>query len=280
MESEHLKKLSDELKEAREKAELTIEEISSKTRIDIKYIEAIENANFDIMPDVYMRAFMKEYAKQCKLDPEEVSKKYDRAKEGKPIHQTEEEQTSEKPEEAEKKKPVKKEFSDEKPQSIKSNKSKFKFNKPTIITAVVLLVILAIAAYFLLMKDTSPEIVVERPFEEVLEEKTQKDQSDRFEIEEEPSSSKKNIVATQDSLMLSFRANDTCWVQAVIDEELEREFMLYNNSRATIKAADKFELIIGNVGGVELELDGEKLPVEGRKGERKIFSVNRNGIIQ
>lgn len=279
MESEHLKKLSNELKKAREKTELTLEEISSKTRIDIKFLKAIEEAEFDIMPDVYMRAFMKEYAKQCKLDPEEVLKKYSRAKEGKPIDQEEEEQASEKTEDKSKKKSVKKEFTDEKPSLDKIDKSKFNFNKPTIVTAVVLLVILAIAAYFMFMKDSSEEIVVERPFEEVLEEKTQKDQSDRFEIEDEPPALE-NITATQDSLVLSFRANDTCWVQAVIDGELEREFMLYNNSSTTIKASDKFDLVIGNIGGVELELDGGKLPIQGKKGERKTFSVNRDGIIQ
>lgn len=279
MESEHLKKLSNELKKARENTDLTLEEISSKTRIDIKFLKAIEEAEFDIMPDVYMRAFMKEYAKQCKLDPEEVLKKYSRAKEGKPIDQEEEDQASEKTEDTTKKKSVKKEFTDEKPSLDKSDKSKFNFNTPSIITAVVLLVILAIAAYFMFMKDSSEEIVVERPFEEVLEEKTQKDQSDRFEIEDEPPALE-NIAATQDSLILSFRANDTCWVQAVIDGELEREFILYNNSSATIKATDKFELVIGNIGGVELALDGEKLPVQGRKGERRTFSVNRDGIIQ
>ncbi|MDZ7766666.1 MAG: helix-turn-helix domain-containing protein [Melioribacteraceae bacterium] len=278
MESEHLKKFSDELKESREKTELTLEEISSKTRIDIKYLKAIESANFDIMPNVYMHAFIKEYAKQCKLDPEEVLTKYKRARKGKSASETEAEQASEKTEETTKKKAIKKEFSDEKPQPDKSDQAKFNLNKPTIITIIVLLLILATAAYFMFVRDNSPEIVVERPFEEVLEEKTQNDPQERFEIEDE-SSSMENISAVQDSLTLSMQAIDTCWVQVIIDGEQEREFMLFTNNSTTIKAAERFDLIIGNLGGVNLQLNGENLSVEGRLGERKTFSVNRDGIL-
>ena len=95
MSSEYLKQLSEELKEAREKSKLTIEQIFTKTRIDKKYLNAIENGNFSIMPEVYIRAFIKEYAKAVGLVPSDILSKYELAKEGKSYSQTEVEEVVE-----------------------------------------------------------------------------------------------------------------------------------------------------------------------------------------
>ena len=76
---ESIKKLTDEFKSHREKREISLQHIHNKTRIDIKYLRAIEEGNFDIMPQVYLRAFIKEYAKSIDLDPDETLNKYELA---------------------------------------------------------------------------------------------------------------------------------------------------------------------------------------------------------
>ena len=83
MGNEHLNNLANELRTAREKSKITIDQIFIKTRIDRKYLNAIESGNFSIMPEVYIRAFVREYAKSVGLDPEEIIKKFDAAKFGK-----------------------------------------------------------------------------------------------------------------------------------------------------------------------------------------------------
>ncbi len=74
-----LKKFAAELKKTREKNKLTIDQIFTKTRIDKKFLNAIEEGNFSILPEVYIRAFIKEYSKTIGLDPDEVLKKFELA---------------------------------------------------------------------------------------------------------------------------------------------------------------------------------------------------------
>ena len=76
MSNQLVKKIADELKEARKKKKISIEQIFTKTRIDKKYLNAIEDGNFSIMPDVYIRAFIKEFAVNVGLNPNEIIEKY------------------------------------------------------------------------------------------------------------------------------------------------------------------------------------------------------------
>ncbi|MCB9248982.1 MAG: helix-turn-helix domain-containing protein [Ignavibacteriales bacterium] len=80
--NEYLKKFSEQLKAIREEKKVTIDQINTKTRIDKKFLEAIESGNFSIMPDVYMKAFIKEYSRAIDLDPSEVLEKFELANKG------------------------------------------------------------------------------------------------------------------------------------------------------------------------------------------------------
>ena len=46
------------LKEQRESSETSLEDISDFTKIDIKYLIAIEEGDFSCLPNVYMRLFL------------------------------------------------------------------------------------------------------------------------------------------------------------------------------------------------------------------------------
>ena len=78
-----LKKFTDELKEQREKAGITLQNVAAKTRIDIKFLEALEDGNFNFLPEIYVKAFIKQYSKVVGLDEEETLQKYILVKEGK-----------------------------------------------------------------------------------------------------------------------------------------------------------------------------------------------------
>ena len=86
MATEALKKFAEELKIARESKEISLQQIANKTRIDIKFLNAIESANFDILPEIYIKAFIKEYANLVELDPKEVINKYEFARTGRLDH--------------------------------------------------------------------------------------------------------------------------------------------------------------------------------------------------
>tara|TARA_Y100001968_G_C19419674_1_gene751039 strand:+ start:1188 stop:2078 length:891 start_codon:yes stop_codon:yes gene_type:complete len=57
-----------ELKGLRESSEISLEEISDFTKIDIKYLMAIEEGDFSSLPNVYMRLFLRSYCDYIKAD--------------------------------------------------------------------------------------------------------------------------------------------------------------------------------------------------------------------
>ena len=65
--------LFQELKKAREAKGIPLAQISDITRITEEYLEAIENGNVKILPQAYVRAFIREYADVVGLSPDEVT---------------------------------------------------------------------------------------------------------------------------------------------------------------------------------------------------------------
>jgi transcriptional regulator with XRE-family HTH domain len=51
-----------ELQKAREYRGMTLEEVSRTTKINVKYLRALEDEEFDVLPEPYVKAFIKAYA--------------------------------------------------------------------------------------------------------------------------------------------------------------------------------------------------------------------------
>ena len=66
-----------DLKSKRESQDLTLEEISDFTKIDIKFLVAIENGDFSCLPSVYMRLFLRSYCKYISADAEQALNDYE-----------------------------------------------------------------------------------------------------------------------------------------------------------------------------------------------------------
>ena len=65
------------LKQAREAKNLSLADIADTTFISVRFLEAIEAGKTDILPQAYVRAFIREYAAVVGLDPAEVMRRYD-----------------------------------------------------------------------------------------------------------------------------------------------------------------------------------------------------------
>lgn len=66
-----------ELKELRVSKEISLEELETKTKINFKYLEAIESGNFDILPVPYLRLFIRAYAIEIGGDSERALEQLD-----------------------------------------------------------------------------------------------------------------------------------------------------------------------------------------------------------
>src|SRR5690625_7041564 len=65
------------LKEAREAKNLSLESLQETTKIQKRYLVAIEQGDFHVLPGkFYARAFIKEYALAVGLNPDELLEEY------------------------------------------------------------------------------------------------------------------------------------------------------------------------------------------------------------
>lgn len=65
------------LREARENKGLTLEDVQSSTRINVRYLSALESGNYDALPTpVHVRGFLRNYARHLGLDPQPLLDRY------------------------------------------------------------------------------------------------------------------------------------------------------------------------------------------------------------
>lgn len=65
--------LGEKLRRARKRAGVDLIEAELSTKIRAKYLEALENEDFDLLPnDIYTRGFLSTYAQYLELDPDKI----------------------------------------------------------------------------------------------------------------------------------------------------------------------------------------------------------------
>lgn len=325
MSSELFRKFAEELKATREKKEVTLQQISNKTRINIKFLEAIEEGNFSVIDEIYIRAFLREYAQQINLDENEILKRYDQCKAGridepeksdsvevkkedepkkeeletpqsrKMVLEEQKPKPKSKPPKQKKEKSKIKEkkevFSEESHKKvidvnssekdsnlpsllngISKNLNSIKGNTPVLSGIAVGLLIIFVIVYFTFIRESKPEIINERPYEEVVQQQAQKSEVEAH---------KKTVhETTLDSLTLTIAASDTSWIRVVLDDAKAEEFILLPGLSKQLKAGIDFNLLIGNSGGIELYLNEKSLDFKGKAGGVRNIVVDKNGYRQ
>lgn len=286
-----LKSFTNELKKTREKAGITLEGVSAKTRIDIKFLKALERGDVHFLPELYVKAFIKQYAKVIGLDEDETLQRYLLAIEGKKLPDKEDETVDsemvesdtedqesqgEKQEEQEDKKKELYSFTDE---SAKNNGSSKSIKKKTPLVYFVSVLIIAtgvVLIYFLFVKDKDNNIVVEKPFDEVLQ-----DTPKRFVNEEVDQVPEENLPKNIEELTLTLTNNDSsdsAWVFVVMDNKTSREFLLFPKTSQTFNATSNFIFTLGNSGVIEMKLNNEKLEFNKRRSAVRYYKLDKNGL--
>lgn len=65
------------LREARVRRNLTLQQVEEDTKIRVKYVQAMENEDFDVMPGAtYVKGFLRTYSEYLALDPEVMLDEY------------------------------------------------------------------------------------------------------------------------------------------------------------------------------------------------------------
>lgn len=283
-----LKSFANELKKTREEAGITLEGVSAKTRIDIKFLKALERGDVHFLPELYVKAFVKQYAKVIGLDEDETLQRFLLAKDGKTLPGKEDEtidseivetgtedQESQGQKQEDKKKTLYS-FSDERTKNNRSSKSMKKKKLLVYSVSILIALIGVVLIYFLFVKDKENNIVVEKPFDEVLQ-----DTPKRFVNEEVDQIPKENSPINIEELTLTLTNNDSgdsAWIFVVMDNKTSREFLLFPKTSQSFKAKSNFKFTLGNSGVIDLKINNKKIEFNKKRGAVRYYKLDKNGL--
>jgi cytoskeletal protein RodZ len=258
----NLEEFGEELKHARIEKELSLMDISAETRISLKFLDAIEHGQFQILPQTYVRAFLREYALLTGLDPDDIMVRYDAARL---------ESSLRKPDEPAPQRPTYQ-------QSIQEEtgkKGQFSLSPLQrniafgvfVGTAIVLVAILATMN----RNANTGNTVEEVPFDRVVRE------SEAVTIPQPaPVADSSPVISSlrTDSLRLEMITRDSVWINILIDGKIGQTYLFGAKKKRSWAAKERFIITMGNAGGATFQLNGKDIGPLGKRG-----AVVRNAVI-
>ncbi|MEW6060986.1 MAG: helix-turn-helix domain-containing protein [Bacteroidota bacterium] len=245
---------SDELRKEREARGITLAEIAKKTRINVKYLEAIEQGAFDVLPETYLRAFIKSYAETIGLSTSEVLYKYDLL--------------------------VSKKYSE--PSSAAESPTTFNMSPDThkhieqekkkrhavmIAGVLVLAALFGVALLDSISSSANNAHVEEAPFREVVKEQEQNTIPIAIDTLDTTAVAT-TLPAEPESLFLRVVASDSVWITIIRDSLPPRTGYLLKGRYRTYSAKNEFRFSADDASAITLYLNNVQLKPLGKKGER------------
>jgi cytoskeletal protein RodZ len=293
MASDALLKFAMELKTLREEKGVSLVQISNRTKIDVKFLHAIEEARFEVLPELYIRAFIKEYSQTIDVNPKSILAKFDVAKSGK-------EEISQKGIPSQNETPVIEKAVEEpaEPESnIEANLTTTSANESVaatktpssiklnyILGGIVLLVAGAIA-YFAFVQEYTDKIIAS--------DSRSGNNTSRYEVSQPVQIEKDSVsqtpvvmqntvpvqpVVKSDSLQLSVQTTDRVWVKIYRDGKVVFQKMVEKGTNLQYKAKNKFSVSVGDAGAVKIFYNEKQVPNVGKTGESRNVYMAPDGI--
>jgi hypothetical protein len=259
-----LAELGQELKKKRLERQISLMDISAETRVNLKFLEAIEGGNFAILPQTYVRAMIREYATHVGLNPAEMMDAYDGAR----------------GERHEKHHGSSSSPSTVQPQIADRDAQAHQGTSPSLLprqlifggillTAIIIVVLLIRPDSVAPPTPRNPEVAFDSVVRENEAFSVKRDTVTAFVPKPLPAA-----PAPADSLRLEMLTRDTVWINLLIDGKRSEQYLVPPNRKKFFTAKDRFSITMGNAGGAVFSLNGKELPPLGRRG-----AVIRNTVI-
>ncbi|MCK9280928.1 MAG: helix-turn-helix domain-containing protein [Melioribacteraceae bacterium] len=277
--NELLKNFGDELKSVREAKNVSLQQVYNKIRIDVKFLSAIENGDYEILPEIYIRAFIKEYAQYLNLDVNETINKYEFAKKG--LVQSEiiadgnlTETTIKNPKETEPTKDII-ELQIEN-QSNTFTIGSLTLEKKTFFSVLAILIIFlvvgSISTYLFI--DSSPKIITDNSDIEITP-----PPSSRYEEIQKPVVKPVGLIEL-DSLTLSISTTTATWIKVMADKREMFKEVLTPENPIEIKADTLFEVSVQFPAVIIAKLNGKNLGVLASGNELWHLKIDSTGVFK
>jgi len=311
-------KLGYEIKAARERKGLSIDDLYSATKINRGSLISIENGEFDFIEELYITAFLKSIAGAVGLLPEDVIRKYKLLKEGKSIEdsrpieinrpvtlidvKTVEKSEEPKPEQVEPTKKSQEVKEEQKLQLDPEPKPEKEFVDSTILqkepeadgnnkldamflTGIVVVIVAIAAAVWYFMFYQPSQIISNAPGAE--QEVVAQDEP-RYEVPVATQDTNAvdstgaliNDPLLADSLALEFRTEDRVWIRLIdVKKRDTTDFYVEKDEPKRVNTIDSIKIVAGNSSALDVFLAGKPVDFLKKPGKRATFVVTRGGVI-
>lgn len=253
-----MKDLGKELIELRLIKGLSLKQISELTKINIKYLENLENNNFNFLPEIYVRSFLKLYIRVVDGDEKYIFQLFDEIIKHKNKNNTEIKSNTEEIIVGKRKEEKKDLFPLYKLVNARNTK--------------IILGLILILSLVLIITLNTKNMKMEK-------EEAKFKEPDKIEaIKSENLFEDFNNIVISDSLLLGITSTDSVWIRVKMDNSKISEVYMLKGENKSFKAKEKFELLIGNASAINLIMNGKELPFEGIKGSVKRIEIDRTGL--
>ncbi|MCX6639093.1 MAG: helix-turn-helix domain-containing protein [bacterium] len=264
-----------ELTAAREYKRITLDGISEETKIHARYLRAMEEGEWDVLPRPYMEVFLKAYAETVGMNVPKVMKKYREMVRSElrepPLsdHKAGSELTEE---------------IDEELNAEPEQKSRYGFWVVLLIALLLLVILMGVLIKTGLLAQWlggSPKV------QQVTQNGSNPNGNGQAPGNESANPALnngklKNLTVSTESIIseikLEAKAVESCWLKARVDGASTQEYLLAAGDSTIIKAEKELGIVIGNAGGVLLILGTDSLGAIGPKGRVMTLVIGPEGI--
>jgi cytoskeletal protein RodZ len=267
-----MKEFYQNLKEKREEKGVSLGDIQRQTCLPIKFLEAIESGNMEIIPHGYDRIYLKRYAGEVGLDVQEVLQDYDILSGKLTLPQTKQ---IEKTKHKDKKSDTTQNPPKKKAGSAQHKKIIEKLNLDKIHTyfwigfAGVVFTVIAFFTYKEYLHEKNTEIIykeitssaipaIDSSSEElVLSDTNVKDLTAPAEVQPEQ----------PQTFVVELRAVDTTWIRQIRDTKDTTEYILTKGIKHRVEAETTVKFVVGRADGIEVWMNGKNLGALGNSDQ-------------
>ncbi len=236
-----LEKIGAILKEERGKRSLSIEEISKLLNLRRPIIEAIENGFWERLPhEVYVRGYVKEYASILKIDhvilPHLNIKRHNSDYS---VFLNDDKKSDKK--------------------QIVLNKTSSLFSRTGFLYTMAV-VLIAFAFIFLNINKENKE-------NEKLEKAVQISNT----VNNNETQQQLPVLSSNKKLMIT--CHERTWISVIMDGKEKKEFILNPGEVVILNAKERFDILVGNAGGIKFLLNGKDVEFSGVSGQVKRITL-------
>jgi cytoskeleton protein RodZ len=248
------------LRRARMRKGLTLEQLARATKISVPALDALENNDFDRLPaTIYTRGFLRVYAREVGLDPEETVDDYleqfeaPRFAAAAPVRELAQTVAQH---------PA--------PTDIAHATGRSVISTRPILTLAAAIIVVAIGSYIILLRGNRNARVAETANEAA------PDVAAVPSVPGPDAAHAANVVG--DSLRVELKATGPCWISATADGKAPLSALLQAGDTRIVEAKDELVLRVGDPATLSMMINGRPARSLGRPAEAVTVQINKENF--